>query len=67
MKVERSVSAGTAARQRAIRSSVFSCAAGRFIARSTSVAGRDARSPRSFGMMQKLQRLLQPSEIFKYA
>ena len=33
--------------------------------RSTSLAGRDTRSPRSFGMMQKLQRLLQPSEIFK--
>ena len=26
---------------------------------------RETRSPRSFGMMQKLQRLLQPSEIFK--
>ena len=28
-------------------------------------AGRDTRSPRSRGMMQNEQRLLQPSEIFK--
>ena len=34
--------------------------------RSTSAAGRETRSPRSFGMMQNEQRLLQPSEIFKY-
>jgi len=35
--------------------------------RNTSAAGRERRSPRSLGMMQKLQRLLQPSEIFRYA
>ncbi len=33
--------------------------------RSTSPAGRLTRSPRSFGMMQNEQRLLQPSEIFR--
>ena len=33
--------------------------------RSTSLAGRDTSSPRSFGMMQKLHLLLQPSEIFR--
>ena len=33
----------------------------------TSPAGRLTRSPRSFGMMQNEQRLLQPSEIFRYA
>ena len=31
----------------------------------TSAAGRETRSPRSLGMMQKVQRLLQPSEIFR--
>ena len=37
----------------------------RSASRSTSPAGRETRSPRSFGMMQKVQRLLQPSEIFR--
>ena len=37
----------------------------RSASRNTSAAGRDTRSPRSLGMMQKVQRLLQPSEIFK--
>ena len=32
---------------------------------STALAGREAKSPRMLGMMQKLQRLLQPSEIFR--
>ncbi len=34
---------------------------------STDAIGRDTRSPRICGMMQKVQRLLQPSEIFMYA
>jgi hypothetical protein len=34
---------------------------------STSSIGRLTRSPRIDGMMQKLQRWLQPSEIFRYA
>ncbi len=33
--------------------------------RTTSPIGRDTRSPRIDGMMQKLQRWLQPSEIFR--
>lgn len=33
--------------------------------RSTSAAGRLTRFPRRDGMMQKLQRLLHPSEIFR--
>jgi hypothetical protein len=33
--------------------------------RSTSPIGRETRSPRSDGMMQKVQRWLQPSEIFR--
>ena len=35
------------------------------IRRNTSAAGRETRSPRSFGMMQNVQRLLQPSEILR--
>jgi hypothetical protein len=35
MKVERMAMSGTISRHRRIRSSVFSCAAGRFMARST--------------------------------
>ena len=38
MKVERSVMSGQISRQRAIRSSVFACAAGRFMRLSTSGA-----------------------------
>jgi hypothetical protein len=37
----------------------------RSASRSTSSTGRDTRSPRIDGMMQKLQRWLQPSEIFR--
>ena len=47
------------------RSSLTPAATSRSASRSTSAAGRDTRSPRSFGMMQNVQRLLQPSEIFR--
>ena len=46
-------------------SSLTPAATSRSASRSTSAAGRETRSPRSFGMMQKVQRLLQPSEIFR--
>jgi hypothetical protein len=35
------------------------------LAHDTSPIGRLTRSPRSDGMMQKVQRWLQPSEIFR--
>jgi hypothetical protein len=39
----------------------------RSASRMTSAMGRLASRPRIAGMMQKLQRLLQPSAIFRYA
>jgi len=48
-------------------SSFTPAATSRSASRSTSSADRETRSPRSFGMMQNEQRLLQPSEIFRYA